>query len=1252
MLSIPEELQRIWHSMVHKWNRKRQRLGRGARRWWDALILTAANAEQAAGYEMEIARRKEIGMIDPETQVIIVPDRAGQRIGSGGATLWALKQYAETAIQTGKKPGGKRAPRKTEDLFLKRRILMLHCGGEGRRVPSNAGAGKMFATLPFEIIPGRSASAFDALYVLLCACAEQMDEGMVVCSSDVLAVLDSSMLHWRKGGCCGIGIPVPLELASRHGVYVADATGKRVADYLQKLSPEELRAAGAVYGEGRGERGEGRQETENRGQGLGVGGQETGEGGETRNSELGTRKLDRALVDGAGFRFSPDLCARLAAVIGIRTEGRALVSRKGLIEDRRRGGEGIDLFTDITWPLVPAITRENYFKDLSPARAFIRERLWEQLRGADFWLDVIDTSLFIHLGNIWQILQAFESAGGLAQPGTSGDAAAIFGACDVLASFVGAGLTLDASAHVQNSFLEGARGSVGPHSLVAECQLSGRLGIGARSLLRGIQTSHDLEVGDAVILFAIPIKANRKGKVGRGVDGVDRVDRVDAADRKNSGTRKAEADGVMAYCIHGLEDNPKKTLDDGLMFMGVPMREWLERHGISEKELWPEAGAEKSLWTARLFPVGDESALPLVLWMAELGTRNAERGTPKARWRKAERVSFAEIFARIDYKAGFEQREQLAWKSLLANIRRDLRERRDPREYLESLGAAREFIELRDHLKQWIEEEANPITASRMLAFEADLLKHSGFSKALKRTEGEHKGPGLGVRGQGSGVRKQEAGDRRQDETGATRNSELGTRNYTSAIRDLSEPARRAMSVAAADASLRKVAEAVEMGISRTNALNLDAVRCEKVVIDSPARIDFGGGWTDTAPQCLERGGVILNAAVLLNGKYPIRVVGEKIAERALRLESAKTRSMEFLRTAQDLPRYQRLNDPFALLKAGLSAVGFCSENDPQTPPLEERLAQWGHGLRFHTESNIPKGSGLGTSSALGAAVIACLRRLFVETGERREETGNRGQGSGVRGQEESGAGLQGQLGTRNSELGTESGQLGTRNSEPGTQSAERETIFRQVMYLEQLLTSAGGWQDQLGVLEPGIKLATVPADPKFVLRPRVEPLDLDPVFLEEINQRLVLFYVGKRRVAFNMLREIVVGYLSGNPDVVHALEAIHDLAFEMREALRRRDLDLFGAQMTRVRMLYRLMCAGTTSEIIEDLFAAGAPYTSGGKCVGAGGGGFIMMMARSVKDAARARERLKQFSWRGLGEFYDFAIDTRGLHQENLLTV
>jgi fucokinase len=1077
-------LQRIWNSTVYEWNRQRQS-GRKRHTAWDTLILTAANPDQARGYEVEITRRREIGMIPPETQVLIVPDREGERIGSGGATLWALKKYVEN--------GGEKNPslQNPEEFFSGKRVLLMHCGGEGRRVPSNAGTGKIFASLPFEVMHGRAASAFDALYVFLCACAEQMREGLVIVSGDVLAVFDPTQLHWQRSGCSGIGIPAPLKLAAHHGVYVASSDGRRVERYLQKATPEELIHSGACYTPG------------------------------------------QALVDGAGIlRFSPAVCSTLVQLAGL-PDRNGPHSEMGLIENPLRDGVAIDLYTDLAWPLVRGISEQQYFEGCSGGRSFLRRTLWKALRGTEFWLDVFDTSLFVHLGNLWEILDTFSVPETEDHsPAASGNAAAIFGAREVLASRVPVSVQMSPSAHVQNCYLGTANGTVGPHSLMAECRLTGSFQIGVRSLVRGIETEQTLVVGDKAALFAIFLLP------------------------QNNGTGE---NGSIAYCAHGIEDNPKTSFGPDARFQGQDFRRWLSDRGISPEDLWGRETPEtdRSLWNARLYPLARQprdraDALQIALWLLSSESRPEQT----ERWRAHPRVSFAEIFERIDYLAGFRQREERIRESLFANIRQELEHHGDPRSSFQTIGTLPEFERLREAARQWATETTAPLLAARFHIFEAELLACEELRQA------------------------------------ATRQTVPFSQTNTPLVREKEHrsDARHARGVA-----LRKVAEAVSLGVTQTEPLDLSCVRQDRAHILSPARIDFGGGWTDTPPQCLEQGGVILSAAVRLNGHYPVQAIAERIEERVIRIESESAHGAGILQSSRDLPFFQNLEDPFALVKAGLSAVGFCSldANQKETGALklEERLEDWGHGLRIVTRSNAPRGSGLGTSSILGTTVLASLRRMF-------------------------GAPL------------------------------DRETLFRQTLYLEQLLTSGGGWQDQIGALAPGIKLARVPATPSFVLQPTVEPLELPSDIVEELNRRLVLFYVGKRRVAFNMLQEIVGGYLAGDTRVQHALTALYDLAFEMREALCAGDFERFGALMTRTRLLYRLMCPATTSETLETLFAAASPYTSGGKCVGAGGGGFIMMVARSAHDALRVREQLRIFSWRGLGDFYDFEIDKKGLHE------
>lgn len=61
----------------------------------------------------------------------------------------------------------------------------------------------------------------------------------------------------------------------------------------------------------------------------------------------------------------------------------------------------------------------------------------------------------------------------------------------------------------------------------------------------------------------------------------------------------------------------------------------------------------------------------------------------------------------------------------------------------------------------------------------------------------------------------------------------------------------------------------------------------DEVTVELPVRVNWGGGWTDTPPHCNECGGVVLNAALKLNGIYPIQIQVKKLKE--LHVEFAST---------------------------------------------------------------------------------------------------------------------------------------------------------------------------------------------------------------------------------------------------------------------------------------------------------------------------------------------------------------------------
>lgn len=139
-----------------------------------------------------------------------------------------------------------------------------------------------------------------------------------------------------------------------------------------------------------------------------------------------------------------------------------------------------------------------------------------------------------------------------------------------------------------------------------------------------------------------------------------------------------------------------------------------------------------------------------------------------------------------------------------------------------------------------------------------------------------------------------------------------------------------------------------------------------------PLRVNWGGGWSDTPPYCNENGGTVLNVAILLNGEKPVEVTLEKIDELKIVFDSRDMDVHGEFDTIDPLQATGDPFDPFALQKACLLACGIIPKEGHE---LSEILKRLGGGFVMHSEvTNVPKGSGLGTSSILSAA---CVKAVF-----------------------------------------------------------------------------------------------------------------------------------------------------------------------------------------------------------------------------------------------------------------------------------
>ena len=344
-------------------------------------------------------------------------------------------------------------------------------------------------------------------------------------------------------------------------------------------------------------------------------------------------------------------------------------------------------------------------------------------------------------------------------------------------------------------------------------------------------------------------------------------------------------------------------------------------------------------------------------------------------------------------------------------------------------------------------------------------------------------------------------------------------------------------------------------------------IQKDEVTVALPVRVNWGGGWTDTPPYCLEHGGVVLNAALHLNGIAPIRVQIRRIPQKYIRVSSGDIGVEGTISSIEEILDCNNPYDYFALHKAALIACGLVSiANHSKT--LKHLLTDIGGGFELSTQVlGIPKGSGLGTSSILAAA---CAKAIFDFFG----------------------------------------------------QTVSDSEIYSTVSCIEQLMSTGGGWQDQVGGVTPGIKFITT--EPSLDQKIKVDYLALSPETMQELNERFALIYTGQRRLARNLLRDVVGNYIGARKESVDALAEMKRIAVLMRFELEQGNIDAFATLLNRHWDLSLKLDAGATNTCIDHIFLACEDYIDGKFIAGAGGGGFLQVILKKGISKEMLRNRLK----------------------------
>jgi D-glycero-alpha-D-manno-heptose-7-phosphate kinase len=165
-------------------------------------------------------------------------------------------------------------------------------------------------------------------------------------------------------------------------------------------------------------------------------------------------------------------------------------------------------------------------------------------------------------------------------------------------------------------------------------------------------------------------------------------------------------------------------------------------------------------------------------------------------------------------------------------------------------------------------------------------------------------------------------------------------------------------------------------------------------------------------------------------------------------------------------------------------------------------------------------------------------------------------------------------------------------------------------------LREPSGKQDEYAASLGGIRSYVVGRDGKVTSR----ELDLSESTLSELEYGIMMFYTGITRRAGEILSRQQAKVNDGDDSAVKKMHAIKELGVESEKALESDDLRRFGELMHEHWVLKRGITENMTTDSVDSWYSlARANGALGGKLVGAGGGGFLMLFCQENRQKVRA---------------------------------
>ena len=331
----------------------------------------------------------------------------------------------------------------------------------------------------------------------------------------------------------------------------------------------------------------------------------------------------------------------------------------------------------------------------------------------------------------------------------------------------------------------------------------------------------------------------------------------------------------------------------------------------------------------------------------------------------------------------------------------------------------------------------------------------------------------------------------------------------------------------------------------------------------APVRIDFAGGWTDVALFTEESKGLVVNAAINIYSFATIACDSPRLkpdSKIGVRLYSA---DFDVHVESPDVSQLE-YDGNIDLVKAAM-----------------RKMLKKGNGFSLSTQSIAPPESGLGTSAAMGVALVGVIS-AFQESPL----------------------------------LPYECAELAS--------SIERHEL--------EIL---GGKQDHYASAVGGINFMEFMGE-----EVRTSSLKIAPEVCYELEKNLVLCYSGRSRPSGNIHQNVTDAYVNNDVKTRTALRNMKDIARAAKTALMHGKLSNFGQLLNENWANQKSLHPSVTNEHIDGLFnTALTGGAIGGKACGAGGGGCLVFYCEPDQEH-QVRQRLEESG----AKIIDFNFDYGGL--------